>query len=54
MAGVLGYPTYVREGRFRGCAGVPDEAEIKAYLEAARSMTSNYYHGLLIDALMRN
>lgn len=54
MAGVLGYAAYARQGRFKGCAGDPGEPEMKAFLEAASSMTSNYFHGLLIDTLMRD
>lgn len=53
LAAILGYPAFALEGRFRGCVGEPGKAEIVAYLEAAKAATSDYYHGLLISALMR-
>lgn len=53
MAGVLGFPAFALEGRFKGCAGNPAKAELADFLEAASSMTSDYYHGLLITALKR-
>lgn len=54
MAAVLGLPAYAREGRFKGCSDEPGEDEINRFLEVARSMTTNYFHGLLIDALSRD
>lgn len=52
MAGILGFAAYAREGRFKGCAGEPDNGQIVAWLDAARPLTTDYYHGLLIDALV--
>ena len=54
MSAVLGYPAYALEGRFKGCPGEPSKAEVRKFLESARSLTSNYFHGLLIDALLRD
>jgi len=53
MAGILGFPAFALEGRFKGCAADPGKPEIAAFLEAARAATSDYYHGLLINALLR-
>ena len=54
MSAVLGYPAYALEGRFKGCPGEPSKAEVRKFLESARSLTSNYFHDLLIDALLRD
>lgn len=52
-AGVFGFAAFALEGRFNGCASEPDKREIAAFLEAAKSMSGDYYQGLLVTALER-
>jgi hypothetical protein len=53
LAGLLGYPRYVLEGRFADCPKVrQDTAELLDFVAAARrQFGSDYYKGLLADAL---
>ncbi len=53
IAGQLGFPRYVLEGRFDTCPGVRrDPAEMLEFVAAARKQFgSDYYKGLLADAL---
>ncbi len=53
MAGEVGFPAYVLEGRFKGCAVKQDPAELVRFLEAAKARKPEYYPGLLIDTLLR-
>jgi len=53
LAGIVGFPAYALEGRFEGCAADPDAADIAVFLEAAGSLTTDYYQGLLINVLRR-
>lgn len=53
LAGLLGFPRYVLEGRFRECPAVKqDTEEMKAFVAAARKQVGgDYYKGLLADSL---
>ncbi len=53
IAGQLGFPRYVLEGRFDACATVRrDPAEMLEFVAAARKQFgSDYYKGLLADAI---
>lgn len=53
QAGQLGFPRYVLEGRFAGCADVRiDKQELLDFVAAARKQFgSDYYKGLLAGAL---
>lgn len=53
LAGLLGYPRYVLEGRFAGCPNVrQDKNELLDFVAAARrQIGSDYYQGLLADAI---
>lgn len=53
LAGLLGFPRYVLEGRFKTCPTVrQDPEEMRAFVAAARrQFGSDYYKGLLADSL---
>ena len=53
MAGEIGFPAWVLEGRFKACAVKQDRAEMIGFLESARARKPGYYPGLLIDTLLR-
>jgi hypothetical protein len=53
MAGQVGFPKYVLDGRFKGCPVKQDRDEMIAFLEAAEAAKPEYYQGLLIDVLLK-
>jgi hypothetical protein len=50
-AGLFGYPHYVVNGAFAGCAPAPDKAEMLGFLGQARPLASGYYEQLLLENL---
>lgn len=54
LAGQIGYPMWVMEGRFKGCATRQDPAEMLEFLEAADKQTSDFYQESLIAVLKRD
>jgi hypothetical protein len=53
MAGQVGFPKYVLDGRFKGCPVKQDPAELAAFLAAAKAAKPAFYPELLIDVLQR-
>jgi hypothetical protein len=53
MAGQVGFPKYVLDGRFKGCAVKQDPAELAGFLAAAKATKPDYYIDLLVDVLQR-
>jgi hypothetical protein len=52
LAGLLGYPAYLLDGKFEGCPANLPRSELLGYLERARPMIGgNFYAGLLRDSL---
>jgi hypothetical protein len=53
LAGQLGFPFYVLQGRFDACPNVRrDTAEMLGFIAAARQqIAGDYYKGLLADEL---
>lgn len=52
LAGLLGYPAYLLDGKFEGCPANLSNAALLGYLERARPMIGgNFYAGLLRDSL---
>jgi len=54
MAGQVGFPKYVLDGRFTGCPVKQDPAEMAGFLEAAKAAKPEYYTELLIDVLQKD
>lgn len=50
-AGLLGFPHYVVNGRFRGCAVKQDKAEMLGFIARARPMAKGFYEDLLLTDL---
>jgi hypothetical protein len=53
LAGQLGYPAFVLNGRFKGCAVNQDRAELIAFVEQARKGRLEYYPSVLAETLLR-
>jgi tetratricopeptide (TPR) repeat protein len=53
LAGLVGFPAWTLEGRFRDCPVKQDGAELEAFLLRARGERLNFYQGLLVDVLLR-
>jgi TPR repeat protein len=53
MAGLVGFPAYVLEGRFKGCGVRQDREEMQGFLAAAKAAKPDYYQSLLIADLAR-
>jgi hypothetical protein len=53
LAGLVGYPMWVMEGRFAGCATPQDPSEMAAFLDAAATSTSDFYVNSLVIELRR-
>ncbi len=53
MAGQVGFPKYVLDGRFKGCAVAQDPKELAGFLAAAKASKPDYYVELLIDVLQK-
>lgn len=52
QAGLVGFPHWTLQGRFKGCAVKQDKAEMADFLAQARAqLNGDYYQGLLIEAL---
>ena len=54
LAGQVGYPMWVMEGRFEGCATPQGPAEMLEFLEAADAQTGDFYQESLIAVLKRD
>lgn len=53
LAGQLGYPAFVLNGRFKGCAVSQDRDELMAFVEQARKGRLEYYPSVLAETLLR-
>lgn len=53
LAGQVGFPKYVLDGRFRGCAVRQDMEELAGFLAAAKASKPEYYVDLLVDVLQK-
>jgi hypothetical protein len=53
LAGQVGFPKYVLDGRFKGCAVKQDPAELAGFLAAAKASKPEYYVELLVDVLQK-
>lgn len=52
VAGLLGFPAYLLDGKFAGCPVDAPKSELLGYVERARPMVQgNFYAGLLADSL---
>ncbi|HPF27086.1 MAG: hypothetical protein R3F58_16625 [Steroidobacteraceae bacterium] len=54
IAGQLGYPMWVMEGRFKGCKAPQDKAEMLAFLDAAAAQSRDFYHQSLVKLLKQD
>jgi len=54
IAGQVGFPKYVLDGRFKGCPVRQDPDEMAGFLEAAKASRPEYYTELLINVLQKN
>jgi tetratricopeptide (TPR) repeat protein len=54
IAGQVGFPKYVMDGRFQGCPVRQDPAEMSDFLQAAKASKPEYYTELLIDVLQKD
>jgi len=51
-AGLVGFPHWVLQGAFKGCAVQQDMAELRGFLEQAKPMSrGDYYQTILIESL---
>jgi hypothetical protein len=53
LAGQVGFPKYVLDGRFKGCPVRQDTAELAGFLAAAKASKPEYYVDLLVDVLQK-
>ena len=53
LAGLVGYPMWVMEGRFAGCTTPQDPREMAAFLDAAAKSTGDFYVNSLVTELRR-
>ncbi|MCU0759504.1 MAG: hypothetical protein MUF07_09995 [Steroidobacteraceae bacterium] len=53
LAGQVGFPKYVLDGRFKGCAVKQDKEELAGFLAAAKASKPEYYVELLVDVLQK-
>jgi hypothetical protein len=53
LAGQVGFPKYVLDGRFQGCAVKQDPEELAGFLAAAKAAKPEYYTDLLVDVLQK-
>lgn len=52
QAGLVGFPHWTLEGRFKGCAVKQDRAELKDFVASARKqLNGDYYQTLLVEGL---
>ena len=51
IAGQLGYPMWVMDGRFKGCDTPQDKAEMLGFLDAAAAQSRDFYHQSLVKLL---
>jgi hypothetical protein len=51
FAGLVGYPMWVMQGRFEGCATPQDPQQLKTFLDEAAAQTSDFYKQSLIGEL---
>lgn len=53
LAGLVGYPMWVMEGRFEGCTTPQDPGEMRAFLDEAAASTGDFYVNSLVTELRR-
>ncbi|MFM8479805.1 MAG: hypothetical protein ACKOCF_01230 [Gammaproteobacteria bacterium] len=53
LAGLVGYPMWVMEGRFTGCPTPQDPVEMRLFLEEAAASTGDFYVNSLVTELRR-
>lgn len=51
FAGLVGYPMWVMQGRFAGCATSQDPKELQSFLDTAAAQTTDFYKQSLIGEL---
>lgn len=52
QAGLVGFPYWTLQGRFKGCAVPQDKGEMEGFLAQAKAqLNGDYYQGLLVEAL---
>jgi len=51
FAGLVGYPMWVMQGRFAGCATSQDPKELQSFLDTAADQTTDFYKQSLIGEL---
>ena len=54
IAGQLGYPMWVMDGRFKGCDTPQDKAEMLGFLDAAAAQSRDFYHQSLVKLLKQD
>lgn len=52
LAALVALPRHSLRGDFAGCGAPISPADLRAYLEEARSLSSDYYVGMLVDDLL--
>jgi hypothetical protein len=53
LAGLVGFPAWSIEGRFKGCPTRQDRTEMLEFLDAAKASKPDFYADLLIDSVRR-
>ena len=53
LAGLVGYPMWVMEGRFTGCPTAQDAQQLRAFLDEAAKSTGDFYVNALVTELKR-
>jgi hypothetical protein len=53
LAGQVGFPKYVLDGRFKDCPVKQDPEELAGFLVAAKATRPEYYTDLLVDVLQK-
>jgi TPR repeat protein len=51
LAGLLGYPSYVLNGRFEGCGLQADLSELREFVSKAKKSKLEYYPSVLVESL---
>jgi tetratricopeptide (TPR) repeat protein len=51
LAGLLGYPSYVLNGRFAGCSLRVDPQELREFVRKAKTFKLDYYPSVLAESL---
>lgn len=53
LAGLVGYPMWVMEGRFAGCPTAQDPQQLREFLDEAEKSSSDFYVDSLVTELRR-